>query len=109
MYKDLNAKAFEEGIKNDPNAVVLDVRTAAEGADGVIPNTVVIDLMRGDFAEQVKKLDPNKSYYVYCRSGSRSAAACGAMSHWGFSKLHNLAGGIMCWTGEVAYPQSMHE
>ncbi|HCQ29697.1 MAG TPA: rhodanese-like domain-containing protein, partial [Flavobacteriales bacterium] len=41
------------------------------------------------------------SYYVYCRSGGRSASACGAMASIGFPKLYNLAGGIMSWSGEV--------
>jgi rhodanese-related sulfurtransferase len=102
MYQNLNSAEFEAAYKNDANAVLIDVRTAGECAEGVIPGAKTIDIMGGDFAEQIKQLDPNKSYYVYCRSGGRSASACGAMQQWGFNKVVNLNGGMMMWEGEVA-------
>lgn len=107
MFQDLDSTTFEKQIKNDPDAVILDVRTAGELNEGMIPGAEHIDLMGGDFVDKVKKLDPNKAYYVYCRSGNRSATACSAMGQWGFNKLYNLSGGMMSWMGEVAYPQSV--
>jgi len=104
MYQNIDSKTFESGMKN-ADAVVLDVRSFGEYQSGMIPGALNIDLMSGDFASQIKALDPNKSYYLYCRSGNRSGMAAGAMSQWGFSKVYNLAPGIIGWTGEVTYPE----
>lgn len=100
MMKNIDSKTFETAIQNDKDAVVMDVRTPGEIAEGIIPGAIHVDLMGGEFAEKVQMLDRDKSYYIYCRSGGRSATACGAMRQWGFTKLYNLSGGIMSWTGE---------
>jgi rhodanese-related sulfurtransferase len=102
MYQNLNSADFEKAISNNPDAVIIDVRTAGEYNEGFIPGAVNIDIMGGNFANEVKALNPNKSYYVYCRSGARSASACGAMQQWGFTKLCNLSGGMMMWNGPVS-------
>ena len=49
-------------------------------------------------------LDEEKAYYVYCRSGARSAAACAHMRDMGFEELYNLKGGILDWNGPVVKP-----
>ena len=54
-----------------------------------------------NFIQELKKLDKNKSYYVYCRTGSRSANTCVLMKEMGFSKTYNLLGGITEWEGEI--------
>ena len=49
------------------------------------------------------ELDKSKNYYVYCRSGGRSAQACAVMTQMcGFENAYNLLGGFMNWEGEVA-------
>lgn len=105
MYKNIDSKTFERGMQQ-PDAVVIDVRTEGETSEGMIPGAINIDLMGGEFAAKVKTLDPEKTYYVYCRSGNRSGSACSAMSQWGFKKVYNLADGMMGWMGEVAYPEN---
>jgi rhodanese-related sulfurtransferase len=101
MFTNLNASEFEEAIKKDPNAVIVDVRTPEEFMAGHIPNSLNINLMDVDFMDKIQAMDREKSYYVYCRSGGRSASACGAMASIGFPNLYNLAGGILSWTGDV--------
>ncbi|MEX0273681.1 MAG: rhodanese-like domain-containing protein, partial [Flavobacteriaceae bacterium] len=49
----------------------------------------------------LQKLDTSKNYYVYCRSGNRSAQACAIMGSLGFGNVYNLEGGFMEWEGEV--------
>ena len=100
-YEDLSSTDFENGFKNDPNAVLLDVRTVAEHKSGHIPNSKNIDVMSFSFGKSVEKLDKSKSYYVYCRSGGRSGNACNSMSKLGFEKVYNLRGGMMGWHGDV--------
>lgn len=99
-YQNIGAKEFQSLMK-DKNAVVLDVRSPAETRDGVIPGYKMINLMSSDFLDQVGKLDKNKTYLVYCRSGNRSGQACNAMAGLGFTKLYNLIGGISAWKSEI--------
>lgn len=89
----------------DENAVILDVRTEDEFNEGFIANAINIDIHRGqDFVKEIESLDKNKNYYVYCRSGMRSAKACEMMNQLGFENAYNLIGGITEWDGEVIEP-----
>ncbi|GAB4406106.1 MAG: rhodanese-like domain-containing protein [Microscillaceae bacterium] len=101
-YQNLNVAEFEQMMAEAEDAVLLDVRTEPELAEGFIPGHQMINFMAPDFAEQVSKLDPAKSYFIYCRSGGRSGQACMMMASLGFSKLFNLAGGIQAWN--AAHP-----
>lgn len=90
----------------DENAVILDVRTEDEYNDGIIENAINIDIHKGqDFIAELESLDKNKNYYVYCRSGARSAKACEIMKELGFENAYNLLGGILDWDGEVVAPE----
>ena len=89
-------------LEADENSVILDVRTEDECNQGVIPNSINIDFYLGqEFMEQLETLDKTKNYYVYCRSGVRSANACEAMNTLGFENAYNLLGGILEWNGDV--------
>ncbi|SFF11915.1 rhodanese-like domain-containing protein [Flavobacterium xueshanense] len=89
----------------DENAVILDVRTEDEFNEGFIANAINIDIHRGqDFVTEIEALDKNKNYFVYCRSGIRSAKACEIMNQLGFENAYNLIGGITEWDGEVIEP-----
>jgi rhodanese-related sulfurtransferase len=89
----------------DENAVILDVRTEDEFNEGFIANAINIDIHRGqDFVTEIEALDKNKNYFVYCRSGMRSAKACEIMNQLGFENAYNLIGGITEWDGEVIEP-----
>lgn len=101
---DLSQKDWTEKLSKDNNSVVLDVRTKEEVNEGIIPNAVHIDIYRGQgFIYEVDELDKNKNYYVYCRSGGRSAQACAVMNKLGFKNTYNLVGGITEWQGEIAF------
>ena len=104
MYKNIDNNAFQEGMAKE-DAVLIDVRSGMETMDGIIPGAILIDIMGGDFMDKVQGMDKNKVYYIYCRSGNRSGAACGAMANMGFNHLNNLANGIMMWDGPVVLPQ----
>ncbi|WP_194767123.1 rhodanese-like domain-containing protein [Tamlana sp. I1] len=100
--EDLTQDEWAEQLANDTNAVVLDVRTDAEVAEGIIPNAIHIDIYKGqDFIHDLEELDKTKNYYVYCRSGKRSGQACQIMEQIGFENAYNLEGGILDWTGDI--------
>jgi phage shock protein E len=76
---------------------ILDVRRDVEYEEGHIPGALNIDIYSPDFQEQVAKLDKSRPWLVHCRSGGRSARACKIMSDLGFTKLYDLAPGMMGW------------
>lgn len=91
-YQDLDADTFKIEMKNE-DAIILDVRTAQEFASGHYMGAKKSDFLSGEFIQGIEFLDPEKSYYIYCRSGSRSGAACKTLAKTGFSKVFNLKGG----------------
>ncbi len=100
--EDLTQEEWVEQLENDSNAVILDVRTDAEVAEGIIPNSIHIDIYRGqEFVSELEKLDKSKNYYVYCRSGNRSGQACKIMEELGFANSYNLIGGMLQWEGDI--------
>ena len=99
---DLSQNEWAKALTEQPQAVVLDVRTEEEFESGYIPNAINIDIQMGNiFIDEINTLDKNKSYYVYCRSGARSAQAVQLMRDLGFNETYNLLGGILDWKGEV--------
>lgn len=99
---DLSQEAWASQLKNDPDAVILDVRTPDEVSEGFIPNAQHLDIYLGQgFLDGLEALDKTKNYYVYCRSGNRSGQACAVMQSVGFKNTFNLEGGFMEWKGET--------
>ena len=98
----LSQEDWKTQLDTDTNAVVLDVRTDAEVAEGIIPNAIQINIYEGQgFIYKLEELDKSKNYYVYCRSGNRSGQACAIMNQLGFENAYNLVGGILEWKGEL--------
>ena len=99
---DLEQEIWKNKLDSDSNSVTLDVRTPDEFNTSRISNSVNIDFYNPQlFMEEVQKLDKNVSYFVYCRTGVRSANSCLLMKELGFSKTYNLIGGIVDWNGEI--------
>ncbi len=82
---------------NREDAIVIDVREDAEVARGRIPNAKHIPL--GQLANRVSELQKYKDrpIIVACRSGHRSAGACGILAKNGFENVYNLSGGMIAW------------
>jgi rhodanese-related sulfurtransferase len=79
--------------------VILDVRTPEEHAEAHIAGSSNIDFYEADFAAQLDQLDKDTPYFVYCRSGNRSAETIDTMRELGFSEVYELDGGILSWAG----------
>jgi rhodanese-related sulfurtransferase len=95
-FENVEVNGFAELIA-DTNVVVLDVRTAAEFAEGHIEGAVLIDQGQSDFIEKAKATLPtDKKIAIYCRSGRRSANAANRLADVGY-KCVNLKGGIIAW------------
>ncbi|BDZ71111.1 rhodanese-like domain-containing protein [Methanobacterium petrolearium] len=91
--------AFEmiQKNKDNPNFILLDVRTPAEYDESHIEGSILVNYQSPDFSDKVQELDKNKTYLVYCRSGMRSAASVDIMMKIGFINVYNIVGGIMGW------------
>lgn len=94
--QDLPPNEFLGAIeKSAKNAVLIDVRTPKEVAEGKIFTTAMeIDFYSDEFEEQLKGLDKSLDYFVYCKSGGRSGKTCQKMKELGFEKVYNLKGGM---------------
>jgi rhodanese-related sulfurtransferase len=95
---DLNAKAFQQKIVETKDAIIIDVREQDEAnVMGEVKNSTRIDFYKDDFEKQLSKLDPKKTYFVYCAGGVRSAKACKMLASKGFKDVYNLVGGFSAW------------
>lgn len=82
---------------NHRDAVVIDVRPAADYAKGHIINALNVPM--NGFKNQLASLSKykGKPIIVNCRSGAQSSVACGQLRKAGFEEVYNLQGGIMAW------------
>lgn len=71
-------------------AAVIDVRTPAEFTSGHLEGALNFDIQGMTFMEEIATLDPNATYLVYCRSGSRAEAAVDTMKSIGIDNVTNL-------------------
>lgn len=97
QLNNLTPQEFRALIPKTENAVVLDVRTHQEYIGGHLFDAINIDYLSYDFWERIESLDPEKSYFVYCRSGRRSMRTCTLMHNGGFSNIFNLERGLNVW------------
>jgi len=82
---------------NHDDALVIDVREPAEIAQGKIARAKLIPM--GELQKRIGELEKHKTkpIIMVCRSGNRSAGACGILSKQGFTDVYNLAGGMIAW------------
>ena len=83
--------------QQNPDFVIIDVRTPEEFAQGHLENAVNIDYNSTAFSDEIKTLDKNRTYLIYCQSGARSGQALGLMAVLQFVEVYNISGGITAW------------
>jgi adenylyltransferase/sulfurtransferase len=79
--------------------VLIDVREPHEYRICSIPGSKPIPL--GELSKRTGELDPAADTVVHCKSGMRSARACGILREAGFQRVRNLVGGISAWSDQV--------
>ena len=100
--ENINNTEFKELISENSGAVIIDCRTEIEWDEGRIKNAILLDLFESQlFMQKVEGFDKSKMYLVYCRSGSRSVAACQILESVGIKNVYNLTGGISNWDGDI--------
>ena len=95
MIKEIDVVELRERLAANGGLTLLDIRSDAEVARGVLPNSRhlpmhLLPLRIGEFPA-------DQDVILYCRSGARSAHACMYLMQQGFDNVVNLRGGIMDW------------
>jgi adenylyltransferase/sulfurtransferase len=55
----------------------------------------------GELPKRTGELDRAADIVIHCKSGMRSAKACGVLRQAGFERVRNLTGGILAWSDKV--------
>ncbi|PCI08259.1 MAG: sulfurtransferase [Gammaproteobacteria bacterium] len=84
-------------LMNNDEALILDIRTAAEYKKGHIKGAKNVPLNElGSSTENYSKFK-DKSVLIYCYTGNTAIRAIKMLKKAGFEKVNNLEGGIAAW------------
>ena len=97
-FKTVDVNEFAAFIKDTAKVTVLDVRTAAEHAEGFIPGTHFnIDVLEDTYTKiATETLPKDKPVALYCRSGNRSKNAARILAEKGYQVVE-LGTGFRGW------------
>jgi rhodanese-related sulfurtransferase len=86
---------------------ILDIRSDAEIAQGVLPNAQHLPMHL--IPLKMADLPKDRDVILYCRSGARSYHACAYLAQQGIANVVNLRGGIIDWASkgfEIGLPRT---
>jgi adenylyltransferase/sulfurtransferase len=95
---DMTVEELKRRLDAGENIFVLDVREPHEYQIANIGGHLI---PLNDLPKRVGELDTDREIVVHCKGGGRSAKAVDFLRQSGFSKVHNLAGGITAWADRV--------
>jgi rhodanese-related sulfurtransferase len=79
--------------------LLLDVREPWEHQTARIEGSKLVPL--GEVAERLGELDQAQEVVAICHHGGRSMQVAMFLEKNGFSKVHNLSGGMVAWSKSV--------
>ncbi len=98
-FENISASACKKIIEEEgDNVMLVDVRSSAEYAQGMIDGSINIPL--DEITGRSNELSKEKKIILYCASGNRSGMACRLLQAQGFTELINMRGGIFAWKRE---------
>ncbi len=98
--KNISSRKARKLIKKNrenPDFVIIDVRTESEFKQGHIENSLNIDFFSSDFNIIIEELKRKNTYLVYCAAGVRSLIVMKIMEDKGFPRVYNLERGLNRW------------
>lgn len=99
----INADELKSRLDSGLDGILIDLRTPEEVANGILPGAQIIDFRSDEFEAQIKALDKDEKYYVYCHGGGRSAKTKTLMEQLGFQSVLDYGGGFSEWSS-LGYP-----
>ena len=76
-------------------AVLIDVRTPGEVAEGTAPGSINIPLQEAE--QRLAEFPKDKDLLIFCRSGKRSMAVSNFLIQNGYERVFNVVGGFMAF------------
>lgn len=81
-------------IQDNPDLIIIDVRTPQELKSGMVENAINIDMYNQNFLLDIKELRKDEKYLLYCSVGGRSSTASDFMIKEGFTSVFNSEKGF---------------
>jgi molybdopterin/thiamine biosynthesis adenylyltransferase/rhodanese-related sulfurtransferase len=97
----MSPRELSERLQNGEPLYILDVREQHEWDISNLAEHGAVLIPKGRVLERLNELDTAQEIVVQCRTGGRSAEIVQLLQEHGFTKLHNLDGGINRWAREV--------
>ena len=98
-YQSITMEEAEKRFSEEGDYIILDVRRADEFAEGHIPGAINVSNEEIGTVQPKELPEPDKTIYVYCRSGRRSKEAAKKLCEMGYTNIIEC-GGILDWIGE---------
>ena len=96
----ISAEDAKKKMDEDKSIILVDVRTKEEFNEAHIENAVLLTLDTINAMAPSVIPDKNATYYIYCRSGNRSAIAASELVIMGYMNVYDM-GGIQDWPYET--------
>jgi molybdopterin/thiamine biosynthesis adenylyltransferase/rhodanese-related sulfurtransferase len=96
---EITVEDLKARLDRKENFVLVDVREPFEWDIARIPGAILMPL--GELPSRLGELNPSSDLVIQCKSGGRSAHAVQFLLQQGFSKVSNLAGGILAWSERI--------
>jgi len=101
MASRVSSHQLTAALREVPGLTVLDVRRAAERAQGYIGGSIHMPLVQ--LRRRMSELDPARPLVAYCAAGYRSSIAASLLRSQRFTDVSDLIGGYQAW---AALPMS---
>ena len=95
MVKEVDAQDLKARIDAGEDIVLVDIRSDAEVAQGVLPDSEHLAMHL--IPLRMHDLPKDKDVVLYCRSGARSYHACNFLNQQGINNVISLRGGVVKW------------
>ena len=97
---EISSEELAKMIKAENTLQLLDVREGWERSQSRIISSLhqpLGEMINSSTVTPHKDLNKSTNLVIYCKAGIRSRMACEALKSIGFSRLHNLSGGMDDW------------
>jgi len=94
----ISVKEFKHRIDAGDDIFLLDVREPYEYQIAQIGGKLI---PQNDVPQRLAEIPRDREIVVQCRSGARSQKIAEFLKQSGYSKVANLAGGILAWSDEI--------
>ena len=99
MIREMTPTEFKARADAGEDLLLLDVREDWEL--GIARLDHAVHMPMGQVPDRLAELECDREIVVACRSGGRSAQVARFLVQQGFTRVWNLAGGVLAWSEEV--------